>query len=110
VLADYFHVEQIKKTNFAPQNYGVGLTDYSSNLRTINCRHLLTIYISLLKRPNRERFAQTASIGVPRAFDPRATDIALAHPRPRTCGGQDDLCGVANSARDPCTPVTAHHL
>ena len=24
MLADYFHIEQIKKTNFAPQNHGVG--------------------------------------------------------------------------------------
>jgi len=27
VLADYFHVEQIKKTNFAPQNHVVGGLD-----------------------------------------------------------------------------------
>ena len=44
------------------------------------------------------------------AFDPCPTDIALAHPRQRTWGGREDLCGVANSAHDPCTPLMVHPL
>ena len=75
-----------------------------------SCRHLLTIYISLLKRHNQNRFAQTASIGVGGAFAPCAEDIASAHPRRCTCDGREDLCGVANSAHDPCTPLMAHPL
>ena len=60
----------------------------------VNCRHLLTIYISLLKRPNQNRFAQTAGIGVRRAFAPCAEDIASAHPP-----AMHKLCGVINVGR-----------
>ena len=60
----------------------------------VNCRHLLTIYISLLKRPNQNRFAQTAGIGVRRAFAPCAEDIASAH-----SPAVHKLCGVIKVGR-----------
>ena len=53
-----------------------------------------------LKYTNQNRFAQTAGIGVGRAFAPCAEDIASAHPRRCTCDGRGDRGGRLHSARD----------
>ena len=60
----------------------------------VNCRQFIALYFMFLKHSDQNRFAQTASIGVRRAFAPCAEDIASAH-----SPAVHKLCGVIKVGR-----------